>query len=193
MVRIRRSTELGKDANKILSKIFVDSYYNELKEISKNKDKLYSAFEHTFVLRYTYVAILNNEPLGFISCTNGFKRSMIIDPKIFKKEFGYIKGTIVSKVLNSNFKKEPLKRGYKIGFIDNVATSPSAQGKGIGTLLMNHILDLPKYDSYVLEVADNNKPAISLYEKSGFVEFDRVKFKHTDKYGIDYSLWMIRN
>ncbi len=190
MIKIKRAIELGDKANQILSKIFVDSYYDELKEISKDRKKLYRAFEHTFLLGYTYIAFINNEAVGFISCTNGCNRSMLIDSKVFRKEFGFIKGSIISKILISNFTKEPLKSGYKIGFIDNVATSPSSQGNGVGTALIKHVLNFSRYNHYVLEVSDNNSSAIHLYSKLGFTEFDRVKFKHTKKHSINHLLWL---
>ncbi len=193
MIIIKKDINLGKNAQSILSEIFVNSYYDELKGISKDRNRLCKVFEHTFVLGNSYVALINDKAVVFISCTNGYKRSMIIDKKVFRKEFGLIKGSIVSRILNQNFTKKSLKQGYKICFIDNVATSPSHQGMGVATSLINYILNIPKYSSYVLEVADNNTSAVTLYKKLGFNEFTRVKYKGSKKHGIDYLLWMVKN
>ncbi len=56
-------------------------------------------------------------------------------------------------------------------------TAPDARGKGIGTALVWAIVNWArdrKFEQLVLDVADNNAPAIALYEKCGFVPTGKV-------------------
>jgi ribosomal-protein-alanine N-acetyltransferase len=67
-------------------------------------------------------------------------------------------------------------KGY--GFINekipelSIAVKPGHRGKGLGTLLLNHLFETikGKYSSVSLSVSQNN-PALKLYESAGFYEF----------------------
>lgn len=53
----------------------------------------------------------------------------------------------------------------------SIAVLPEHRNKGIGSLLLKHLIDLVKIkhiQSIILEVKKDNKPAISVYEKFGF-------------------------
>ena len=53
--------------------------------------------------------------------------------------------------------------------IINMAITPSFQGKGLGRLLLDHMLNqIPSKSSVFLEVKEGNFPAINLYQKAGF-------------------------
>jgi ribosomal-protein-alanine N-acetyltransferase len=51
----------------------------------------------------------------------------------------------------------------------NVAIEPALQGNGIGTALLEHLLEeTAPTDRFTLEVRQSNAPAIRLYERLGF-------------------------
>ena len=57
------------------------------------------------------------------------------------------------------------------GYITNVSTIASYEGKGIGKELLNNCIQFGKENNYIelnLEVFSENKPAIHLYEKCHF-------------------------
>jgi [ribosomal protein S18]-alanine N-acetyltransferase len=59
------------------------------------------------------------------------------------------------------------------GELANLAVAPDAQGRGVATLLLDHLLDGARaagLTSVFLEVRVSNEPAASLYEKRGFRE-----------------------
>ncbi len=184
---------LKEDINLEMSKVFVDAFYEDFKSLKSDKQVLYKAFEHIFNSSLFYVAIDNDEIVGFVTCTDGYCNSMNINQKIFKKYFGFIKGTIISKILKSNFEKNPIKRGNREGFIELLAVSPQHQGKGIGKKLLNRVIIENRYKSYVLEVADTNATGVKLYEKTGFKEFKRFKHKFAKQSGINDFIWMEYN
>ena len=73
-----------------------------------------------------------------------------------------------------------------------LAIHPDFQGKGLGKLLLNHLLqEINKQDlkTATLEVSANNQKALNLYQKFGFKEAGRRK-KYYQKTGEDaLVLW----
>lgn len=62
------------------------------------------------------------------------------------------------------------------GYINNLAVDKAFHGKGIGSRLMQDMIDRAKQDSLTaltLEVEDGNEAALSLYKKFGFKEEGR--------------------
>lgn len=62
------------------------------------------------------------------------------------------------------------------GFVNNLAVDKSCHGKGVGSLLMQDMINKAKEDklsALTLEVEDGNDAAIGLYKKYGFEEEGR--------------------
>jgi ribosomal-protein-alanine N-acetyltransferase len=57
---------------------------------------------------------------------------------------------------------------FEITDIINIAVDKNYQGKGIGKELIQYVINNTKADKIMLEVKDNNLPAIKLYEFMGF-------------------------
>lgn len=64
---------------------------------------------------------------------------------------------------------------FEITDIINIAVSQNCQNKGIGETLINYLVNNTESDKIMLEVRENNAPAINLYNKCGFVEINRRK------------------
>lgn len=189
---IIKAETLGDSAQDKLCKVFIDAFYKDFSDISRNRDKLYRAFKHIFLVEYFNVAMIDDEVAGIIACTDGFNNSMKISSRVFRNEFGTIKGTLISLLLKKNFQKKPIKRDKSIGFIEVVATNPTFQNRGVGTALFNHVFNKPEFNRYILEVASNNSAGISLYKKLGFRELYKKKHIFAKQSGIDYFIWMER-
>lgn len=80
-----------------------------------------------------------------------------------------------------------------------IAIHEGHQGKGLGKVLMNHIIDWakshPKIEKFELQVRSTNERAIGLYQKLGFVEegrkTKRVKYGPNDYADDVYmAMWM---
>ena len=71
--------------------------------------------------------------------------------------------------------------------IMNIVTRKDYRNKGVGTLLLNGLISICKEfkaNSIFLEVNEDNKPAIKLYEKVGFESVGIRKNYYKDKNGI---------
>jgi ribosomal-protein-alanine N-acetyltransferase len=61
-----------------------------------------------------------------------------------------------------------IEEHFEITDIINIAVDKDYQGKGIGTTLIQHVIDNTKAEKIMLEVKANNDPAINLYNSMGF-------------------------
>lgn len=69
--------------------------------------------------------------------------------------------------------------------ITNIVTKKSERKKGIGTLLLDRLIEMAKKtdkDSISLEVNEINNPALKLYEKAGFTVVGKRKKYYDGKY-----------
>jgi ribosomal-protein-alanine N-acetyltransferase len=67
--------------------------------------------------------------------------------------------------------------GYD-GQVMTIGTRTSAQGRGVGRLLLDALLEHARglrAESVLLEVRVDNEPALRLYERAGFERFGRRK------------------
>lgn len=94
-----------------------------------------------------------------------------------------------------------ISKGEVIGFagikfaldqadIMNIVTRKDYRNKGVGTLLLNKLISICKEfkaKSIFLEVNEDNRPAIKLYEKIGFKSVGIRKNYYKDKNGIVMS------
>ncbi|WP_338011574.1 N-acetyltransferase [Lederbergia galactosidilytica] len=77
------------------------------------------------------------------------------------------------------------------GSIEFVGTAIEFRGQGVASQIIRHILENDQYNDYVIaEVADTNIPAIKLYKKLGFEEYQRKPLpeKSAQKSGINHYL-----
>lgn len=175
-IQIKRMIDYKYPINQEMSKIFVEAYYDELKSLSKSKEKLEQAFISAFQRDFFYIAELNGEIVGILACTTNQKRAIVVNKSSFQKSFGFMKGLLYYFFLKSIFNKE-LSYSPEVGYIECVATAKAARGKGVATALLNHVLINLPINHYLLEMVDTNEIAMKVYKKAGFQETNRQKIK----------------
>lgn len=182
-------SELDTSYRKEVSQLFVESYYKDLKFLTKDCQKLSHGLEHIFNADVIFVALDKEKIVGMLACANNKKRALTLDKKEYIKHFGHFKGRISFNIMSKIF-HAPLDYSDETTYIEAVATSVAARGKGVATQLMNHVFEKLSYTSYVLDVADTNTKAIRLYEKLGYQEFKRMPAKFPKQMGFNYSVYM---
>jgi ribosomal protein S18 acetylase RimI-like enzyme len=186
MIDIVPARELGADAPRIISEIFIDGFGQHFTAFAKDPQRLVDAFAHTFVLDLFSVARLDGDPAGIAACTDGVRRCVESDAATMRQHLGVIRGSFAHWVFASQFSgsiPDPLPGQ---GSIEFVATAARHRGNGVATALLSWLHQLPQYDSFVLaEVADTNAGALSVYERLGYVEYVRKPVRHGRISGIN--------
>ena len=78
------------------------------------------------------------------------------------------------------------------GHIDNVATAPAHQGRGIGSIMMERLINNAArlgFSGLTLEVASRNAAAIALYTKHGFAPEGLRKNYYADTQDDAIIMW----
>lgn len=124
------------------------------------------AAETDYMLRYPdEVTMTVTDEKAFITAQADSKKNMMIAALIDGKIAGNIG-------LNCISEKDKTKHRASIG----IAVISEAWGKGIGSVLINEIICAAKcadYEQIELEVSEENKRAIALYEKLGFTQYGK--------------------
>lgn len=97
-----------------------------------------------------------------------------------RNAFGFVKGGF----------NNPLPYGDGTGYVECVATTVRARGKGVSTSLKKYVLGHGDYKHYILEVTDANEVAHGLYKKLGFTEYNRIKENFSKYKGFKYRIYM---
>lgn len=108
-----------------------------------------------------------NKVLGFVGIATNKIRPIKLKQEVCINLFGKMQGSIICKQMNGIFQSKVVKEDTDL-YIDSLATSKEARGKGIATKLLTYCFDLPEYENYYIEVLSKNINAKSLYEKLGF-------------------------
>jgi ribosomal protein S18 acetylase RimI-like enzyme len=190
MVDILRADDFGESCRPRVAELFVAGFGKHFTHFSRDPVTLAKAFEHMFVLDVFYLAALERQIVGMAACTDARVCSIDHDKKQLVRHFGFLKGRIANYVLDKAFRKPPVDTSPGVGSAEFFVTAPEYQGRGIASALVRHIVSLPDYAEFVLEVADTNTVALNLYASHGFKEFKRVKRPFARYSGVNALVYM---
>ena len=188
-MEIKRGDQVAFDPKPQMSRIFVEGFYPWIKHICKDKDRLINVFAHMFDLERFYVAVDAGQIAAMAACTDGTS-PVVLDRKIFAQVLGLVRGNISYFILRRHMMcgSLPFAIGSNTGVIEFVATAPEFRQQGMAQALLSHVMAALPFDTYMLEVADNNAGALRLYEKLGFKEIKRIKA--SKRSGINEFVYM---
>lgn len=191
-MEVKRADELSENPRPALARIFVEGFYRHLSVLSKDKEKLARAFEHSFDLAHFHVLLVDGKIAAFVGISDKTQPIVKLEGKILRRHLGIIKGTMANFFLKKEMteKAHPFALAENTGSIDFVATAPEHRGRGLSFQLLQETIKKNAYEKHVLEVVDNNSSAIRLYEKLGFKEFLRVPMKAAKRAGFESFIYM---
>ncbi|WP_336713148.1 GNAT family N-acetyltransferase [Arthrobacter sp. USHLN218] len=185
MVMVKRGDELGEAYRRRITEVYVRSFADDFVAFSRDTGRLAAAFEHMLLLERFHVALVDGEPAGLASLTEGDQTLFAPQWREIRRHLGPARGLLAYVVIRKWFMttSDGARPGRaEIGF---VSTEPAHQGRGIGTALLRHLLALPGYREYVLEdIKDSNVPALGLYTKLGFTVYHRRKVRFARRAGF---------
>ncbi|GAA0371738.1 GNAT family N-acetyltransferase [Bacillus horti] len=188
-IQVRPMGDFESDIHRKAAAVFVDGYGKELTFLSKDRERLIDTFSQMICPDVFYLAELDHEIVGILACSNNHKRALTIDQTILRKSFGYVKGSLAYRFMKDEFNKK-LPYQDDTGYIESVATTGKARGKGVSTTLFRYVLENASYQRYVLEVVDTNENAYRLYTKLGFSEIERKKESFSKLKGFKERIYM---
>lgn len=185
IVDVERGDRLGEVYRRRITEVYVRSFAQDFVAFSRDTSTLADAFEHMLLLDRFYIALVDGEPAGLASLTEGDQTLFAPRWREIRRHLGLVRGLLGYVVIRTWFMSasEGAQPGRaEIGF---VATEPAHQGRGVATALLRHLLALPGYREYVLEdIKDTNEPALGLYAKLGFTVYKRRKMRFARRAGF---------
>ena len=143
----------------------------------KNIDVVAKALEPGIRSERFYVALYNGNIVGIAGISDCTGRAVYTNWSSYRKCFGLIMGTIAKLVLKKEFEM-PLSYPVTTGFIEFVATRKTIRRSGIASMLLQESMRKAGYKEYILDVIEENHPAVNCYRKLGFIGFKKKKKKN---------------
>ncbi|GAA1800497.1 GNAT family N-acetyltransferase [Agromyces neolithicus] len=196
VVVVARGDALGEAYRRRITEVYVRSFAEDFVAFSRDTGKLADAFEHMLLLERFYVALVDGEPAGLASLTEGDQTLFAPHWREIRRHLGLVRGLLGYVVIKRWFMRpfDGARPGLaEIGF---VATEPAHQGRGVATALLRHLLALPGYREYVLEdIKDTNAPALAVYAKLGFTVYKRREVRFARRAGFTelVSMKLVQN
>jgi ribosomal protein S18 acetylase RimI-like enzyme len=185
MVEVERGDELGEGYRRRITEVYVRSFAEDFVAFSRDTGKLADAFEHMLLLEQFYIALVDGEPAGIASLTEGDQTLFAPRWREIRRHLGLARGLLGYVVIRRWFMSASDGARPGLAEIGFVATEPAHQGRGVATALLRHLLALPQYREYVLEdIKDTNEPALGLYAKLGFTEYKRRRVRFARRAGF---------
>lgn len=173
-VTVARGDELGEAYRRRIAEIYVRAFADDFRAFSRDTTKLADAFEHMLLLERFHVALLEGEPAGLASFTEGDEQLFAPDARQIRRHLGPLRGRLATSVIRRWFMAVGDEARPGRGEIGFVATEPAFQGRGVATALLQHLIALPGYDELVLEdIKNTNAAALAVYGKHGFEIYKR--------------------
>lgn len=154
--------------------IFIEGF-GHMMTFTKNRDTLQVLFSHAINPSLFICYIDKSQVLGILGIATNKIRPIKLDIDVCVQLFGKFKGNLVANQMNAVFQSPVVNDDSEL-YIDILATSSKARGKGVATALLNHAFALKEFDYCFLEVFSKNEAAMNLYKKMGFSIYKEEKF-----------------
>lgn len=185
MVVVERGDELGEGYRRRITEVYVRSFAADFVAFSRDTGTVADAFEHMLQRERFYIALVDGEPAGLASLTEGDQILFAPRWREIRRHLGLARGLLGYVVIRRWFMRPSDDARPGLAEIGFVATEPTYQGRGVATALLRHLLALPGYREYVLEdIKDTNAPALGLYANLGFTVYKRRKVRFARRAGF---------
>lgn len=189
MIRVRRMDEYELDVRDEVTDLFLEGFYSKLAFFTKDRNRLRVAFRDDLRPDMFYVAEYDGRIAGILACSNNSRRALTVNRTSLRRGLGFVRGSVAYAVLKRDF-NATLPYDDDTGYIEWVATSERARGRGVSTELFRHVMEYLPYRTLVLEVLDFNENAHRLYRKLGFAEYARRSAKGAEKRMFKERIYM---
>lgn len=187
---IKKYNQLDNVQKEEAVEVFLEGF-GHMMTFAKNKQDLKDLFSAAFHPEYIYTYLENDIVLGILGIATNRIRPIKFDENQCVKILGKQKGYIVCKQMNMIFQSKVVRKETDL-YIDVLATTKNARGRGVATKLLEYAFSLPRYEECYIEVLSKNRNAKRLYEKRGFVIHKRKYLSSIRFMGFGYPIKMKR-
>ena len=184
---IRKGNE---DDRAQIARTLAYSFEQDFSGLTKDMERVAKVLENGVDSDRFIVAEQGGKIIGIAGCADCKGRAVSPTKKVCRKHFGFIRGSIAYMVMYKEL-FGPLNCAATTGVIDFVGVLEEARGKGIAKAMLEKTVENnPQYSEFILNAKDNNYRAIGIYERFGFVEYEREPFRWAKHAGFDAKVWM---
>lgn len=181
-----RLSELGEEQAIESATIFADCLMEYFKSICKDRDKFIKTFTQALVREKIWTCVLKDEVVGIIAYTKKSDTEKIVDFKPLRENFGVMKGYIAY----NNLVRMPSYLERDEIYLEIVLTHEKYRRRGVATTMIEYVRDKTTSQVYTLDVMEDNKGAIRLYEGLGFKVVQRKKPLFVRQEASERTLYM---
>lgn len=147
-----------------------------LELFTRTAEQAQRLLEHGIQPEMGIYALRDGQVLGVAALQTHDRKFMVHSPALLRAEFGWLGGTLRRFWLGLMALGEtPPRSQLRISML---AVDAAARGSGVGTLLLQAVIDQARREGFtavVLEVIDTNPGAQRLYERMGFRQVHRMQ------------------
>lgn len=170
--------------------VLVEGFLAQLSALCKDAGRWERAFAGSLNPDRFWVAV-EGAVVGIAACSDDASRSVRASLGQVVGALGPLTGLIAWFVIRSELQSS-VCFGEGVGYVECVATSAHARGRGVASALLARLLEEAPYRAFVLEVVDTNEGARRIYERLGFREFERKRASNPRQMGFNERIYMRR-
>lgn len=191
-IKMAKMSQLSETQKEQVRKIFVTSYYKDMKTLHRDVERLLGGFRRILQEDLICVAMYGERPVAMVGCSTSQRRAMEVNKEDFLANFGMFWGHVGYYSFRKEY-GEPLPIDDETLYFECVATNEADRRQGVAGQMLLNLIETEPYKTFALDVVDSNGRAQSVYERIGFREVHRKK-SWIGKIFMDYSesIWMSR-
>lgn len=174
------------------ARLYYSAFRQKLHPIFRNEARGLAVLEESLNGEKALVAIRDGDLVGIAGFNDKTGSLVDIRPATMVEMFGWVGGWVrlFALMLFTRHSDD------QILLMDGIVVDPAQRGGGIGSQLLDAMIDYAQsrgYDQVRLDVVDTNPRARQLYERKGFVAVDETKYPVLKRiFGFSASTTMLR-
>lgn len=168
MSDIQISLGLKPEHREKAAELYYAAFRQKFQPIFRDEVRAQQVLQAAFDENYVIVATYDGDIVGLAGFQEKEGNLLDVQPKHMTQVFGWLGGWIRIIAFSIFSRSAPAH----ILLMDGIVVDASMRGKGIGSRLLEEIVDLARekgYEQVQLDVVDTNPRARQLYERKGFV------------------------
>jgi len=173
--KIKISDKINEEQLNQAMNIFYSAFKQKIRHLIKSREKAVAVYKNSINKDRVFYALIENDVVGIAGLHYENKNFIDIKYSNLRKHFNPLRSFFIYwiyKIVSPKVKEDAVR-------IDSIAEKEQFRSAGIGTELINKVLEFAKNKAFkevILEVVNTNPKAKKLYERMGFKEKKHVRY-----------------